>query len=159
MGAFLLFQKLKRDRQFTQPDRVSCRGVGDCRSLTRRQLDDDHRPMRRTWCVLPTSFPPGVWRRTLPRWRRILPRLGFPFPRLFFLFGDQGLAASLSSLTPLWYLHNIVRFEGFVCPPFLWASMWWTWHLSAGTLQSGQGQTRFSAMAKVRSLSDAKRAS
>src|SRR5699024_9898203 len=62
-----------------------------------------------TWCVLPTSFPPGVCRRTLPRWRRILPRLGLPFPRLFFLFGDPGLPRSPSSLTPLWYLHSIVR--------------------------------------------------
>lgn len=31
-----------------------------------------------------------------------------------------------SSLTPLWYLHNMVRSDGFVCPPCLWASMWWT---------------------------------
>ena len=44
MGAFLLFQKLKRDRQFTQPDRVSCRGVRDCRFSARRQLDEVHRP-------------------------------------------------------------------------------------------------------------------
>ena len=44
MGAFLLFQKLNRDRQLTQPDRVSCRGVRDCRFLTRRQLDEVHRP-------------------------------------------------------------------------------------------------------------------
>src|SRR5699024_705717 len=108
-------------------------------------------PMLLTWCVLPTSFPPGVCRRTLPRWRRILPRLD----RFRFLRGPLGS----SSLTPLWYLHSIVRFEGLVCPPCLWASMWWTWHLSAGTLQSGQGHTRFSAMARVRSLSDANRAS
>ena len=116
-------------------------------------------PMLLTWCVLPTSFPPGVCRRTLPRWRRILPRLGFPFPRLFFLFCDPGLAGSLSSLTPLWYLHNMVKFDGLVCPPCLWASMWWTWHLSAGTLQSGQGHTRFSAIASTRCFGDAKRAS
>ena len=44
MGAFLLFQKLKRDRQFTQPDRVSCRGVRNCRFSARRQLDEVHRP-------------------------------------------------------------------------------------------------------------------
>src|SRR5699024_11657453 len=81
-------------------------------------------------CVFSTSFPPGVCRRTLPRCRRILPRLGLPFPRLFFLFGDPGLPRSPSSLTPLWYLHSIVRFDGLVCPPCLWASMWWTWHLS-----------------------------
>ena len=42
MGAFLLFQKLKRDRQFTQPDRVSCRGVRNCRFSARRQLDEVH---------------------------------------------------------------------------------------------------------------------
>src|SRR5699024_12609522 len=72
---------------------------------------------------------------------------------------DPGLAGSPSSLTPLWYLHSMVRFDGLVCPPFLCASMWWTWHLSAGTLQSGHGHTRFSAMARVRSLSDAKRVS
>src|SRR5699024_4975806 len=159
MGAFLLFQKLKRDRQFTQPDRVSCRGVRDCRFLTRRQLDEVHRPMLLKSCVLLTSFPPGVCRRTLPRWRRILPRLGLPFSRLFSLFCDPGLPGSLSSLTPLWYLHSIVRFDGLVCPPCLWASIWWTWHLSADTLQSGHGQTRFSAMARGRSLSDANRAS
>src|SRR5699024_11532955 len=69
-------------------------------------------PMLLTWWVLPTGFPPGVWRRTLPRWRRILPRLGFRLPG-FFLPGVAGP----SSLAPLWYLHNIVRFEGFVCPP------------------------------------------
>src|SRR5690625_556304 len=91
-----------------------------------------------TWWVLPTSLPPGVCRRTLPRCRRILPRLGLPFPRLFFLFCDPGLAGSPSSLTPLWYLHSIVRFDGLVCPPCLWASMWWTWHLSAGTLQRSE---------------------
>src|SRR5699024_1191093 len=112
-------------------------------------LDEVHCPMLLRSCVLPTSLPPGVCRRTLPRWRRILPRLG----RFRFLRGPS------SSLTPLWYLHSIVRFEGFVCPPCLCASMWWTWHLSAGTLQSGQGHTRFSAIARVRSLSDAKRAS
>ena len=44
MGAFLLFQKLKRDRQFTQPDRVSSLGVRDCRFSARRQLDEVHRP-------------------------------------------------------------------------------------------------------------------
>src|SRR5690625_4567885 len=111
------------------------------------------------WWVLLNSFPSGVCRWTLPWLRLIFPRLGLPFPRLFFLFGEPGLAGSPSSLTPLWYLHSIVRFEGLVCPPCLWASMWLTWHLSAGTLQSGQGHTRFSAMAKVRSLSDANRAS
>ena len=42
MGAFLLFQKLKRDRQLTQPDRVSCRGVRNCRFSARRQLDEVH---------------------------------------------------------------------------------------------------------------------
>src|SRR5690625_3950398 len=110
-------------------------------------------------CVLPTSFPPGVCRRTLPRCRRIRPRLGFPFPRLFFLFCDPELPGSPSSLTPLWYWHSIVRFDGLVCPPFLFESMWWTWHLSAGTLQSCHGQTTFSAIAKGRSWSDVNRAS
>src|SRR5699024_5737797 len=109
-------------------------------------------PMLLTWWVLPTGFPPGVWRRTLPRWRRILPRLGFRLPGFFL-----PVVAGPSSLAPLWYLHNIVRFEGFVCPPFLCASIWWTWHRSAGTLQSGHGHTRFSAMARVRSLYDANR--
>src|SRR5699024_4440855 len=121
-------------------------------------------PMLLKSCELLTRFPPGACRRTLPRWRRILPRLGLPelglaFPRLFSLFCDPGLPGAPSSLTPLWYLHSIVRFDGLVCPPCLWASLWWTWHLSAGTLQSGHGQTRFSAMARVRSLSDANRAS
>src|SRR5690625_529949 len=111
-------------------------------------------PMLLTWWVLPTSFPPGVWRRTLPRWRRIRLRLGLPgLGRFRFFLGPSSL------LTPLWYLHSIVRFEGLVCPPCLCASMWWTWHLSAGALQAGHGHTRFSAMARVRSLSDANRAS
>src|SRR5699024_12800089 len=94
-------------------------------------------------------FPPLVTLFSSPSLFRSLPRLG----RFRFLRGPS------SSLTPLWYLHSIVRFEGLVCPPCLCASMWWTWHLSAGTLQSGQGQTRFSAIARVRSLSEANRAS
>src|SRR5690625_6025327 len=94
-------------------------------------------PMLLTWWVLPTSFPPGVWRRTLPRWRRIRLRLGLPgLGRFRFFLGPSSL------LTPLWYLHSIVRFEGLVCPPCLCASMWWTWHLSRSEEHTSELQSR-----------------
>src|SRR5699024_8138764 len=109
-------------------------------------------------CGLPTSFPPGVMMRSLRRCRFILPRLGVPRLGLLCVRFLPGRSAS-SSLMPLCYLHSIVRFDCFVCPPFLCASMWWTWHLSAGTVQSGHGQTRFSAIAIIRCFGDAKRAS
>ena len=150
------FVFLKSDRRIARPDRISRRGARDCRLSARRRLDEAHRSHTALWCELPRSFPPGVCKRTLPRCRRILPRLDLPgldLPGPCFLRGPP------SSLTPLWYLHSTVRFEGFVWPPFLCASMWCTWHLSAGTLQSGHGQTRFSDIASVRSLSDANRAS
>src|SRR5699024_6465214 len=104
-------------------------------------------PMVLSKCVFSMSLPPGVASRTLPRCRFILPRLFWP-----------GWCGS-SSLTPLWQRHSIVRFVGVVCPPCLCASMWCTWHLSAGTLQSGHGHTRFSAIANTRCFNDANRAS